>query len=188
MAFCAKQLCLAATLVLACLVPVFSQGEQTGMCPQSSDNPPARGQTGSISIVTSPEKAIVYLGGQKLGLSPVDTAFPSGRHTLTIFLDGNELINERVNICAGMKTSIEKKLALPFGSVMVKTKPIACNCEVSVDGERVGNTNGAVLTINRLEIGTHFFRVSSGKRFKEFKVDVLPEQTLELNVDFTAKK
>ena len=182
MAFASKFRMLGAALALVCAGPVRS--EVSGNCSQDPDNPPARGQNGSVSIVTTPEKAVVYLGGQKLGPSPVDTAFPSGRHTLTIMLNGEELVNERVNVCAGEKTSVEKKLLLPYGSIAIKTNPLNINARVTVDGEQVGSTRGGVLTINHLEAGTRVFKVSNGKRTKEMSVNILPEQTVELSVDF----
>jgi hypothetical protein len=117
----------------------------------------------------------------------VDTVFPSGRHSLTIMLNGEELIKERVNICSGEKTTIEKKLLMPYGSVAVKTNPLNVNARVTVDGEEVGSTKGGILTINRLEAGTRVIKVSTGKRHKEMSVNVLPEETVELNVDFKSK-
>jgi hypothetical protein len=191
MAFAAKMhhqiRILGAALVLALSLPGMSLGETSGNCSQDPDNPPARGQSGSVSVITTPEKAVVYLGGQKLGLSPIDTVFPSGRHSLTIMLNGEELVKERVNICAGEKTTITKELKLPYGSVAVKTTPLNMNARVSVDGEEVGSTRGGILTINRLEAGTRVFKVSNGKRHKEVSVNVLPEETVELNVDFKSK-
>ena len=192
MAFAAKMhqqiRILGAALVLALSLPGVSLGETSGNCSQDPDNPPARGQSGSVSVITTPEKAVVYLGGQKLGPSPIDTVFPSGRHSLTIMLNGEELVKERVNICAGEKTTVTKELKLPYGSVAVKTNPLKMNARVSVDGEEVGYTRGGILTINRLEAGTRVFKVSNGKRHKEMSVDVLPEETVELNVDFGKSK
>lgn len=192
MAFAAKMhqriRILGAALVLALSLPGVSLGETSGNCSQDPDNPPARGQSGSVSVITTPEKAVVYLGGQKLGLSPIDTVFPSGRHSLTIMLNGEELVKERVNVCAGEKTTVTKELKLPYGSVAVKTNPLKMNARVSVDGEEVGYTRGGILTINRLEAGTRAFKISNGKRHKEYSVDVLPEETVELNVDFGKSK
>ncbi|MDB5106987.1 MAG: hypothetical protein JWP91_4676 [Fibrobacteres bacterium] len=191
MAFAAKMhhhiRILGAVMVLALSLPGVSLGETTGNCSQDPDNPPARGQNGSVSVVTTPEKAVVYLGGQKLGLSPVDTVFPSGRHSLTIMLNGEELVKERVNICSGEKTTVTKELKMPYGSVAVKTNPLKMNARVTVDGEEVGSTKGGILTINRLEAGTRIFKVSNGKHHKEVSVNVLPEETVELNVDFKGK-
>ena len=152
-------------------------------CPQDSDNPPERGGKGSVSVSTTPAKAVVYVGGIKLGPSPVDGEVPSGRHTLTIMLNGEELVNERINICDGQTTTTEKTLLMPYGNVAIKTNPLNINAKVSVDGEQVGSTGGGVLTINRLEAGTRVIKVSHGRRSKEVTVDVLPEQTVELDIN-----
>jgi hypothetical protein len=133
-------------------------------CPQDGDNPPERGGSGSLSVTTTPEKAVVYLGGIKYGPAPVDSAAPSGRHTLTIMLNGEELVNERINICAGQKTEITKELKMPYGNIAIKTTPLNINARVSVDGEQVGSTKGGILTINRLEAGSRVISVSNGKR------------------------
>jgi len=155
-----------------------------GSCNQDPDNPPERDQTGSVSVVTTPEKAVVYLGGQKLGPSPVDVSFPTGRHTLTIMLNGEELVNERINVCPGEKTVFEKALLMPYGNVAIKTNPLNCNCKVTIDGDEVGYTKGGILTINRLEAGTRVIKVSNGKRHREISVNVLPEQTVDVNINF----
>ena len=184
MALAKKLQILGAALAMAFALPGLALGEVKGNCSQDPDNPPARGQTGSVSITTTPEKAVVYLNGDKLGLSPIDTAYPSGRFSLTIMLNGEELVKERINVCAGQKTEWEGPLKMPYGSVAVKTNPMNINARVQVDGEEVGSTKGGVLTINRLEAGTRVFKVSNGKRHKEMSVNVLPEETVELSVDF----
>ena len=184
MAFAKKLHLLGAALGLALALPALALSEVKGACSQDPDSPPARGQTGSISITTTPEKAVVYLNGDKLGLSPIDTAYPSGRFSLTIMLNGEELVKERINVCTGQKTEWEGSLKMPYGSVAVKTTPLNMNAKVTVDGEDVGSTKGGILTINRLEAGTRVFKVSNGKRHKEMSVNVLPEETVELNVDF----
>ena len=157
--------------------------------PRSDDggDPPPRGGQGRVKIVTTPEKAAAFLGGIKLGNTPVDTAFESGRHTLTLMLNGEELVRERVNIWPNQATTIEKKLLMPYGSLAITPNPLNWNCRVTIDGEDVGYTKGGVLTINRIEAGTRVIRVSSGKRQKEFNIDILAEETVELAVDFKGK-
>lgn len=184
MVFLKKKHLFGAILALGLTLPGLALSEVKGGCSQDADNPPARGQMGSVSVVTTPEKAVVYLNGDKLGLSPIDTAYPTGRFSLTIMLNGEELIKERINVCAGQKTEWEGALKMPYGSVAVKTNPLNINARVSVDGEEVGSTKGGVLTINRLEAGTRVFKISNGRKHKEMSVNVLPEETVDLNVDF----
>jgi len=167
-------------LILALTLSAQAQDEATS---SDSNGVPPRGGMGTVSIKTNPEKAVVYLGGTKLGLSPIDTVFASGRHTLTIMLNGEELITERVNVWPDRTLEIEKTLKLPYGSVALHIKPEKANAQVTVDGEPVGGGAGLV-RINRLEAGTRSIRVKYGKKVRDIHVDVLPEETVDVNVDF----
>jgi hypothetical protein len=149
--------------------------------------PPPRGGYGRIKIVTTPPQAVAYMGGIKLGSTPIDTAFESGRHTLTLMLNGEELVRERINVWPDSTTLIEKSLAMPYGSLLVKTNPQRYDCTVFMDGEDVGSTRGAPLTINKIRAGTRVFRVSNGRRFKEYTIVIPPEKTVELMADFSAE-
>lgn len=152
--------------------------------PNSDDSIPPRGGQGNVKIITTPEKAVAYLDGVKLGLTPIDTAFESGRKTLTIMLNGEELVHERVNVWPNQTLTVEKKLLMPYGNVVIHANPIKVNYHVTIDGEDVGSTKGGVLTINHLEAGTRVIRLSNGRHSKETNVNILPEQSVDLNVDF----
>jgi len=149
---------------------------------------PPRGGQGKVKIITRPEKAVAYLGGIKLGNTPIDTVFESGRHTLTLMLNGEELVKQRVSVWPNKTLTIDTALALPYGTVVIKPEPVTANYTVTIDGEDVGNTHGGVLTINKLDIGTRVIRVSNGKRSKEFKVEILAEQSVDLEANFKKGK
>ena len=175
---------LAMVFALSSAFSLFAQ-ENDGATESDSSVPP-RGQMGQVVIHTTPEKALVYLGGQKLGLTPVEMDFETGRHTLTIMLGGEELVKERVNVWPGKTTTIEKVLKMPYGSVTVTTIP--ANASVSIDGEMVGNTSGGPLTINHVESGTRVFKISAkGKRAKEIRVNVLSEEDVKVDVNLNGK-
>ena len=127
------------------------------------------------------------MGGIKLGSTPIDTTFESGRHTLTLILNGEELVRERINIWPDSTTQIEKNLAMPYGSLSVKTNPQHYDCTIFMDGEDVGSTHGAPLIINKIRAGTRVFRISNGRRFKEYTLVIPSEKTVELMVDFTSE-
>lgn len=148
---------------------------------------PPRGGHGRIKIVTTPPQAVAYMGGIKLGSTPIDTTFESGRQTLTLMLNGEELVRERINIWPDSTTMIEKNLAMPYGSLIVKTNPQHYDCTVFMDGEDVGSTHGAPLTINKIRAGTRVFRISNGRRFKEYTLVISPEKTVELMADFAVE-
>jgi hypothetical protein len=145
---------------------------------------PPRGGQGHVIIKTKPQKAVVYLGGTKLGLSPIDTTFSSGRHTLTIMLNGEELVTKRLNVCPDQTTEFSKELKMPYGSIAVKTKPIKINAKVWIDGQEVGNTKGGILRVNHLEAGTRVVKIVYGHKVREVNVDVLAEESVDVPVSF----
>ena len=150
---------------------------------QDGDSVPPRGKQGRIHIATNPPNATAYLGGENLGVTPIDTPFQTGRHTLTVILNGEELIRQRVNIWPDSTTVIEKGLVMPYGSLKITTDPIKCNCIVYIDSLDVGSTQGAPLTINNIRSGSRAIRIVDGKRSKEYNVMIFGEKTAELFVD-----
>jgi hypothetical protein len=175
---------LAMVFALSSAFLLFAQGNDSTA--DADGSVPPRGQMGQVVIHTTPEKALVYLGGKKLGSTPIETEFETGRHTLTIMLNGEELVKERVNIWPNKITTIEKTLKMPYGSVTVTTIP--ANASVSIDGEPVGSTSGGPLTINHVESGTRVFKITSkGKRAKEIRVNVLPEEDVKVDVNLNGK-
>ena len=147
---------------------------------------PPRGGHGRVQIITNPPQAVAYMGGEKLGLTPVDTIVPSGRQKLTIILNGEDLVQEeRVNVWPDSTLVIRKTLLMPYGSLTVKTEPLKWDCKVFIDDEDVGSTQGAPLTINHIRAGDHAIRVVYGKKSRENSVLILPEKSVDLMVNFT---
>jgi len=148
---------------------------------------PPRGGQGRIQIFTTPSQAEAYMEGIDLGPTPVDTMFPSGRHTLTLTLNGVEAARQRVNVWPDSTTTVNKNLSLPYGSLIIKTNPITCDCKVSVDSVEVGSTQGGPLTLANLRTGPHVIDVSDGKQSKEYSVLILSDQSVPLLVDFAGE-
>jgi len=145
---------------------------------------PPRGGHGRIKIITKPEKVLAYLGGVNLGLTPIDTEFESGRHSLTLMLEGEELVRQRINIWPDSTTTIRRSLRMPYGTLVIKPDPVGINYQIFVDSQIVGDVNNTgVTTLNRIDAGTRTIGIFSGKRSKEYQVVVPAEQTVELNVE-----
>jgi len=158
-----------------------TQVTETTADQSSNQNPPPRGQRGKISITTTPSKAVVYLAGQNLGKTPIEEMeVNSGRHDLTIMLEGEELVRERVNIWPNQTLVLDKKLILPYGSLTITTTP--SKAKVFIDGENVGQTSGAPLTVNNIQAGTRILKVTAGKKSKEMQVEIKGEETLSLEI------
>ncbi len=149
---------------------------------------PPRGGHGRIKIITQPEKALAYLAGVKLGLTPIDTEFESGRHSLTLMLEGEELLRQRINIWPDSTTLIKKSLRMPYGTLVIKPNPMGVNYQIFVDSQIVGEvSNSGETTLNKVDAGTRLIGITSGKRSKEYQVVIPPEQTVELNVELKEK-
>ena len=128
------------------------------------------------------------MGGEKLGLTPVDTLVPSGKQKLTIILNGEDLVQEeRVNVWPDSTLVIRKTLVMPYGSLTITTEPLKCDCKVYIEDEEVGSTQGAPLTINHIRAGSRSIRVVNGKKSRDYSVLILPEKTVDLRVNFTVE-
>ena len=140
---------------------------------------PPRGKYGRIRILANPP-AIAYLGGENLGSTPVDTTVGSGRQTLTLMLNGEELVRQRVNIWPDSTLTFEKNLVMPYGSLLITTDPANCDCAIYLDSLDVGRTQGAPLTINNIRSGTRMIKVVYGKKSRDYTVVIIPQKTVEL--------
>ena len=144
-------------------------------------NVPERGGEGQIVINSDPEGSQVYLDGEELGDTPVNTSFRSGRWDLLI-MDGEvELINTRFNVWPDSVNVFEKKTKIPFGNIAVSTKR---NCKVYLDGEMVEYIErNTTLTMKRIDAGTHTIQAICGKKKFEQIIELEPEG--EVEVKFT---
>ena len=150
---------------------------------ESSDAPmqvPPRGKKGKVTITTTPAKATVYLGGVELGESPIENhEFKSGRHDLTIMLRGEELVRTRFNVWPDKNNTFDKKLVMPYGSIIVDVNKVA---KVYVDGEYMAQTEGGPLTINNVEEGPHILKVQRGKKSRQQEIHVKGEDTVTVKL------
>lgn len=154
--------------------------------PYTAETPapvPPRGEHGFVTITTTPAKATVYLGGNELGKTPLENVkVESGRHDLTIMLQGEELVSERVNIWPNQTTTLDRKLVLPYGSLHLKTIP--AKIKVNINGESVGETTSAPFIVNKLETGTHLLKLTGKGKTKEMEVQIQGEDTTYLEIKF----
>ncbi len=144
---------------------------------------PERGGTGQVTVITTPSKAKVYLGGEEIGITPIEEkSFPSGRHDLTIMLQGEELVSKRVNVWPNKTTKIEETLVMPYGTVIVSGAPN--NTRIQIDDVDVGKTEGGPLTINNVQQGDHILKASRGAKKRKYDISVSGEDTTEVKIKF----
>jgi hypothetical protein len=154
---------------------------------QDEERIPDRGKKGTVTIITKPEGAKVYLDGDSIGITPIENLeFKSGRHPIKIYdVTGKyEVVNSKFNVWPDSNNVYNSDVLTPQGSIKVVTKG---NCKVFLDTDDnwAGNTEGGSLKINSVASGDHkvmikcgggkmiekMVKVESGK-VKEIKVGV----------------
>ncbi len=148
-----------------------------------AEEPPPRGGTGKVTIITEPPNSEVYLGGELLGKSPIENRdFPSGRHTLIIVDQGYELVNQRFNVWPNKVNTFNTSTTIPKGHIEVTTLP--GKCIIYVDGDNADKTDGAALTVHNLDAGDHMVRAECNNgRYAEKMVKVEGEKTVQVTLD-----
>ena len=95
-------------------------------------------ETGSIEIISVPDKAMVHIDGEKQGLTPYKAKeLAVGEHTLKIHKQGFEDHEQTFTIVAGSNKSIGIALD-KLTKVSIKSKPKGAT--VYLDGDLVGTT------------------------------------------------
>ncbi len=117
----------------------------------------------SLAIISTPDKAQVYLDGQLKGKTPLELdAILSGSHQVKLIKDGYEEWNEEITLkpreMGKVIVTLKSKrieIAIPKGAIRVKSSPD--KAMVYLDGEEKGTTP---LTIEEVLIGQHHLKVS----------------------------
>lgn len=153
-----------------------------------AEEPPPRGGTGKVTIITDPPNSDVYLGGELLGKSPIENRdYPSGRHTLIIVDQGYELVNQRFNVWPNKVNTFSSATTIPKGHIEISTVP--GNCTIYVDGDNADKTDGAPLTVHNLDAGDHLIRAECNNgRSAEKMVKVEGEKTIQVLLDTSKKR
>ena len=103
---------------------------------------PLAAQPGDLQILTTPEKAKVYVDNQLRGEAPVKlAALPPGDHRIRVELKGYETDARDVKVKAGGAVTEEFRLQQNSGVLVLVTEP--GGVRVLVDGEEQGETQAA---------------------------------------------
>ena len=152
------------------------------------EDPPPRGKSAIVNIITEPTNSDVYLGGEYLGKSPIkDKEVKSGRQDLKVQDQGFDLVSKRVNVWPGKdsRNNFDFSTTIPKGHIKVTTNPP--RCLIFVDGEQADKTNGAELVVHNLDAGDHMVRAQcSNRKSAEALVTVKGEETAEVHLDATS--
>ena len=152
------------------------------------EDPPPRGKSAIVNIITEPTNSDVYLGGEYLGKSPIkDKEVKSGRQDLKVQDQGFDLVSKRVNVWPGKdsRNNFDFSTKIPKGHIKVTTNPP--RCLIFVDGEQADKTDGAELVVHNLDAGDHMVRAQcSNRKSAEALVTVKGEETAEVHLDATS--
>jgi len=103
-------------------------------------------KTGSIMIESEPTKAMIYLDGEEVGITP-DTLWyiVPGKHEIIVETDGYEVWSEIVDVEEDKQKALTAELQIKTGSIAIESKP--SNAVVFLDGEEVGKTPETLTSI-----------------------------------------
>lgn len=142
--------------------------------PPASPEPPAMAVgKGRVEIRTEPPGALVTVGEDALGESPVTRELAPGRYQVRVELVGHEPLEADLRVTAGEVAKLSWPLARARGVLEIRSEP--SGAEVWLDGARVGTTPlagleypfGAVAVELRHPLGVRWKRLvllQAGKR------------------------
>jgi len=106
-------------------------GERTKLILPLQELPP-----GTVTIETKPEGAIVWISGERAGISPVKKSLRSGSYMIKASIKGYFDGTRMINLESGKQVGITISLSARPGKLVVRTKP--SGALVLVDGEKIG--------------------------------------------------
>jgi hypothetical protein len=132
---------------------------------------------GSISLVSEPSGAIIFMDGKDAGTTPLSIAeLKPGSHHVEVRMDGYYDWRESVEIIPGKKVELSAVLKFTIGSLNIKSNPT--DAEVFIDNKTVGVTPK---TITDLRPGTHNVEVRKiGYGIWSEGVNILPDKEIHL--------
>ncbi len=153
---------------------------------------PARGEKGTLHVVTRPAGLVVYYDGEEMGKTPFTQEVTSGRGDVAVMMDDYEFKMGRANVFPGKTTNLYYELKGLFGVVKVKAIPATAKAPVSVyiDDRFVGKCFGDWFTVsgksNELKAGRHYLRVQSAAGRSAREIQIKPGDTTA--VEFNLRK
>ncbi|MFA7002432.1 MAG: PEGA domain-containing protein, partial [Verrucomicrobiia bacterium] len=135
----------------------------------------------AIKIISTPEKAKVYLDGSYVGESPQSIQnVLAGKHRVRVELDGYEPFEQEAEVKSMKEFTVDALLKEKFGRIKVDTDPTGG--EVFLNSEARGK---APVTLDRLHEGEYAIRITKhGFDPVERKVTLKKGADLELKIPF----
>ncbi|MFB6262676.1 MAG: PEGA domain-containing protein [Bradymonadaceae bacterium] len=103
----------------------------------------------AVTIETKPSGATVFIDGDRVGTSPVQTRLPIGEHSYRLELTKYRPVEGTFEVTGGESTTVDRSLQREPGLLVVEEAPE--NATVSIDGENVGRAGEEI----ELQPGKH---------------------------------
>jgi serine/threonine protein kinase len=122
--------------------------------------PVASPETGSVSVTTKPEGAIVKWNGQNVGKTPLASyTLPKGKHVLELSLPGYQTRSMEVEINKGSLNDLGLiPLIHDVGQLSLKSTPDNLSVEI-VDSDNRTTVGKTPMVINNLPVGNYIVRI-----------------------------
>lgn len=142
------------------LVNVYS-GRTSTYYPNLQSSPPAPRISGTVSISSSPNAAMVYVDGNYQGKTPLTVTLYPGTHSFRISLSGYNDYTTSLYVSANTNQKLNAPLtAAVYGTVAVSSLP---GSAVWMDSNLQGRIPSAgTLTLPGVTSGNHVFKLTAG--------------------------
>ena len=138
---------------------------------------------GSISVITKPEGAKVYLDSNLIGETPLrQDEVLAGQHKITIKKKGYEAIEGEITVKDKIMTNIEYNLSESTGVLNIISEPL--QADVFFDSEPIGK---APVKLKNVSAGSHIVKISK-KYYDDFEKEIVFNKGEEKGLNITLKK
>ena len=141
------------------LITVYT-GQTATYYPNLQQSPPAPRSTGTVSVTSSPNAALVYVDSNYQGKTPLTVTLYPGSHSIRMSLPGYNDYTTSVYVSANTNQKLNAVLnTAVFGTVSVSSMPGAT---VWMDSNNKGIIpSSGTLTLSGITSGNHVFKVTS---------------------------
>ena len=141
------------------LVTVYA-GQTATYYPTLQPSPPAPRSTGTVSVTSNPDHALVYADGSYQGKTPLSVTLFPGSHTIRLSLPGYADYTSTVYVNANTNQNLYAAMSpAVFGTVAITSTPGA---SVLMDSNAQGQVPGSgILTLYNVPSGNHLFKITA---------------------------
>lgn len=138
-------------------------------------------RTGTLQVVASVPGAEVWLGGTRVGVSPLSLVLAEGIHLVQVRAAGFAEFRTQVTIRAGRTTTVDAELRQLTGVLRIIGAPDGAY--VFVDGFAIGRVAGGLLNVSEIAAGMREVTViAPGFRTSISQVNVIADRRTDLRV------